>query len=247
MAKPCTIHESSGQPNIKRINNKQQTKIKAIIKTFLIKTTLILLYNIILKPKKMLKVNNNTVLKVRKPKPRFPVIKEIEKRFSPRFFSNELVKEKDLNSIFEAARWAPSGHNHQPWYFYFTPKGTSAYKKLFATLNDYNQSWAKTAPLLILACVAINNKEGKNPFAFYDLGASVISLILQAQSLGYYARQMGLFDKEKVKKNFSLDKDLEPFTVIALGKIGDYKNASKKIVEMELALRPRKTNIFKQL
>lgn len=187
------------------------------------------------------------IIKIRRPKPRYQIIKEISERFSPRYFSSEPVKEKDLHSIFEAARWAPSGHNHQPWYYYFTQKGTRAYKKLFSTLNGYNQSWAKTAPLLILACAMVNNKEGENPFAYYDLGASVLSLILQAQSLGYYSRQMGLFDKDKVKRIFSLEKNLEPFIVIALGKIGNYKDAPKEIVEMELDPRPRKTDISKQL
>jgi len=195
----------------------------------------------------MHKVDNNTILRVREPRPRFPVIKLIQERFSPRFYSDELVKEKDLSSIFEAARWAPSGHNHQPWYFYFAQKGTRAYKELFSTLNDYNQSWAKTAPLLILACAIQHNEEGENPFAYYDLGASVISLILQAQSLGYYSRQIGLFDRKKVKKIFSLEKNLEPFIVIALGKTGNYENAPEEIIEMELDPRPRKTDIAKQL
>jgi len=195
----------------------------------------------------MKKISNNAILKVRKPKPRYPVIKEIEERFSPRFFSNKPVKQEDLNSIFEAARWAPSGHNHQPWHFFYTKKGSTSYNYLFPALNKYNQSWAKTAPLLILACALIKDEKGQNPFAFYDLGASVICLILQAQSLGYYARQMGLFDEEKVKKIFKLNKNLEPFVIIALGKIGDYKNASKEIVEMELDPRPRKTNFVKEL
>jgi len=195
----------------------------------------------------MQKISNKIILNVRKPKPRFPVIKEIKERFSPRFFSNEPVKQEDLNSIFEAARWAPSGHNYQPWHFFYTTKGSNAYNYLFPTLNEYNQSWAKTAPLLILSCAVIKSEEDENPFAFYDLGAAVICLILQAQSLGYYARQMGLFDEEKVKKIFKLNKNLEPFVIIALGKIGDYKKASKEIVEMELDPRPRKTDIVKEL
>lgn len=189
----------------------------------------------------------DTILRVRTPKPRVPVIGVIQKRFSPRFFSNKAVKAEHLRSIFEAARWAPSGYNHQPWYFYYARKGTSSYTKLFSALNDHNRSWAKTAPLLILACAIAKNKYGENHFAYYDLGASVISLILQAQSLGYYSRQMGLFDKQRVKKIFSLEKNLEPFIVIALGKIGNYTNAPKEIIEMELDSRPRKINIFKQL
>lgn len=190
---------------------------------------------------------NTTVLKIHQPKPRFPVIKEIKKRFSPRFFSNTPVNKKDLDIIFEAARWAPSGHNQQPWYYYYTQKGSGAYKKLFSTLNDYNQSWANTAPILILACAITKNREGRNPFAYYDLGASVICLILQAQSLGYYSRQIGLFDKQKLKRFFKLEKGLDPYIIIAIGRIGDYQNASQQIIDYELDPRPRKTNIVKEL
>lgn len=187
------------------------------------------------------------ILQIHKPKTKYKVIKEITQRWSPRYYSPEPVLEKHLQIIFEAARWAPSGHNHEPWYYYYAKKGSLGYKQLFSTLNDYNQSWAKTAPLLVLACAEKTNKHGENPFAVYDLGASVISLILQAQSLGYYARQMGLFDKEKVKKFFKLEKKLVPFIIIALGKIGDYEKAPKEIVEMELDPRPRKTNIAQEL
>jgi nitroreductase len=154
---------------------------------------------------------------------------------------------KHLKIIFEAARWTPSAHNRQPWYFYYAEKGTNPYKILFSTLNEYNQSWTKTAPILILACSITKDEQGDNPFAFYDLGASVISLILQAQSLGYYVRQMALFDKEKVKKFFKLGENFEPFIIIALGKIGDYITAPKEIVEMEIDPRPRKTDWFKKL
>lgn len=190
---------------------------------------------------------NTIVFAARRPKPRYPVIKEIRERFSPRFFSTDPVKEKDLNSIFEAARWTPSGHNHQPWYFYYVKKGTASYNKLFSTLYDYNQAWAKSAPALILACAITKNEKGENPFAFYDLGAAVISLILQAQSLGYYSRQMGMFNKEKVKQMFKLDKNYQPFIVIALGKIGNYKDASEDMIKMELDPRPRKKYIVKAI
>ena len=191
--------------------------------------------------------NNQAVYSIHKPKPRFPVMREIQERFSPRFFASAPVKETDLRSIFEAARWAPSAHNHQPWFFYIAKKGTKTYTDLFSTLNTYNQSWAKSAPVLILACAETTNKHGENPFAVYDLGASVMSLILEAQSLGYYGRQMGLFDKRKVRLLLPLKKNLEPFVVIALGKIGDYWDAPKEIIDMELAPRPRKTKIAEEL
>ena len=188
-----------------------------------------------------------SVYSVHKPKPIFPVMKEIKERFSPRFFADRPVTESDIQSMLEAARWAPSGRHHQPWFFYIAKKGSKGYPKLFSTLNKYNQLWAHTAPLLILACAEVQNEKGENPFALYDLGASVMSLILQAQSLGYYGRQMGLFDKEKVRKLVPLPTTLEPFVIIALGKIGDYLKAPKEIIEMELDPHPRKTKISQKL
>ncbi len=189
----------------------------------------------------------NDIIKIRRPKPKYKIIKEIAERWSPRYYSDKKIPLSHLKIIFEAARWTPSAHNRQPWYFYYAAKETKPYKILFSTLNEYNQSWAKTAPILILACAITKDGQADNPFTFYDLGASVISLILQAQSLGYYAREMALFDKEKVKKIFKLEENLKPFIIIALGKIGDYKTAPKEIIEMEIDPRPRKTDLFKKL
>jgi len=185
----------------------------------------------------------NDITKIHLPQPKYKILKEISKRWSPRYFSDKPVSADHLNIIFEAARWAPSGHNDQPWYFYYAKKGTNSYDKLFSTLVDYNKSWAKTAPTLILACAIT----GDNPYAIYDLGAAVLSLILQAQSLGYHARQMALFDQEKVKQIFKLEKNLQPYTIIAMGKIGDHDKAPKEIIEFEISPRPRKKDFFKEL
>lgn len=184
------------------------------------------------------------ILKIHLPKPKYKVINEIANRWSPRHFSDKKIPQKHINYMLEASRWAPSGRNLQPWYFYYIQKQDLAYKKLFLTLNSYNQSWAKSAPLLILACV---EKPKENPFAYYDLGAAVFSLILQAQSLGYHCRQLALFDKQKVKEAFKLDDNLEPYTIVVVGKIGNYDKASKEIIDRELLPHSRKTNIFKKL
>ena len=194
-----------------------------------------------------MKTTTQEIIKVRKPKPRFKVIEVIANLFSPRFFSDGKIPKNHINSIFEAARWTPSGRNHQPWFFYLVKKESLFYQKLFSTLNEYNQKWAKSAPVLILGCTLVKNQFGENPFAVYDLGASVMSLILQAQSLGYYGRQIGLFDKEKVREIFKLDESMEPFIIIALGKIGNYKNASEEVIKMDLDPRPRKSEIYKEI
>lgn len=186
------------------------------------------------------------VIKIRKPKIRYPVIQPIANRFSPRHFSSEKIPEKDLSSIFEAARLAPSAYNYQPWFYYWTRNGSGAYKNIVSCLAELNY-WAKTAPILIVACY-LKVIEGKpDKFSLYDLGASVMSLILQAQQKNYYARQMGLFDENKLIKLLNINKDHNPYVIIALGKIGDYSNIEEIYFKKDFKLNIKKTDIAKKI
>lgn len=184
---------------------------------------------------------NDQIKKIHLPQLKSPVISSITNRWSPRFYDQSPVPEKDLEIIFEASRWTPSGYNQQDWQFFYTEKGTDSYQNIFQTLNQYNRSWAKTAPMLIVACFQ------KSDYAQYDLGAAVLALVLQAQDLGYHSRQMALFDHQKVKQFLRLDENTEPFIIIALGKLGDYSKAPPDIIEMELEPRPRKEKIFQKI
>lgn len=185
------------------------------------------------------------VFNVRKPKPKFSVVKEISERFSPRHFSSEPIPKKDLNSIFEAVRWTPSGWNFQPWHFYWAEKGTGSFNKIVSCLGKYNH-YAESAPVLIIAC-RMELVKGKKPYYHHDLGAAVMSLVLQAQHLRYYSRQMGEFDEEKIAKLLKIDKSHKPFVVIALGKIGDYKDIDEALLKRELDPKPRKEDFVKKL
>lgn len=185
------------------------------------------------------------IIKIRKPRPNYPVMKEIANRFSPRYFLDKKAEIDDINSIFEAARFAPSGWNFQPWYFYWTKKGDVSYKKIISCLTKYNR-FAKTAPILIVACF-IKKFKGKKTYYRHDLGAAVMSLVLQAQNLGYYCRQMGDFNKNKLVKLFNIDINHFPFVIIALGKLGDYRNINDELLKRELDPRPRKKDFVKKL
>lgn len=185
------------------------------------------------------------IIKIRKPRPDYPVITEIANRFSPRYFLDKKVEIDDINSIFEAARFAPSGWNFQPWYFYWTEKEDTSYNKIISCLTKYNR-FAKTAPVLIVACF-IKKFKGRKIYYRHDLGAAVMSLVLQAQHLGYYCRQMGDFNKKKLIGLFNLDKAHYPFVIIALGKLGDYKNINDELLKRELDPRPRKKDFVKKL
>src|SRR3989339_1683538 len=91
------------------------------------------------------------ILKIRKPRPDYPVIEEIVARFSPRHFLNEEININDINSIFEAARFAPSGWNYEPWYFYWSKNGERSFKKIIACLGKYNR-YAQSASILVVGC-----------------------------------------------------------------------------------------------
>lgn len=186
------------------------------------------------------------IIRIRTPKPKYPILRELNNRFSPRHYSSEQIPLPDLHRIFEAARWVPSGYNSQPWYFYWTKNKSSTFEKLLTTLPDFN-SWAQTASVLVVACYIEKGENGHNEFAVYDLGASVLALVLQAQHLGYYARQMGMFDKKKVKQIIKTKEYEEPYVIIALGKLGNYTKASKDIIQRDLTSTPRKTDFAKHI
>lgn len=185
------------------------------------------------------------IYKVRKPKPKFKVIKEIEDRFSPRHFSSTPIPQNHIDSIFEAARFAPSGWNFEPWYFYWAEKGSKSFDKIVSSLGEFNR-YAEKAPVLIVACF-IEKVKGDKAYFRHDLGAAVMSLTLQAQNLGYYTRQMGEFDEEKLIKQLNINQIHKPFVIVALGKIGDYKDINKSLLKRELDPRPRKEDFVKEV
>ncbi len=190
------------------------------------------------------------IKQIRIPPTNFPVLDNIKKRFSPRIFSSTPIPQSDLDAIFEASRLAPSGRNHQPWFFYLARAGTTEYAKLFTCIPERNM-WAKTAPVIIIACYdPIEPKDETNRWAIYDLGAAVMSLVLQATELNYACRQIGSFDWTKTKQEFSIPDPLLPFTLIAIGKMGteeDYQKADPEIIQKELVPNPRKPKIYQDL
>jgi nitroreductase len=187
-------------------------------------------------------MKTDQVLRVHLPKTKLKILDVIAKRWSPRHYSGEKIPQEHLNTILEAARWTPSAHNLQPWYFYYAQKPTKDYERLEEALSEYNHRWAKSAPLLIVACMDLKEE---SQFAHYDLGAAVFALILQAHSLGYYCRQMALFNHEKVQK--LVGKNHKPYIIVAIGKLGDYEKAEENIVRYEMDPRPRKEKISEEL
>lgn len=177
-----------------------------------------------------------------------PVADLIKDRRSIRAFSSKTVDEETIKSLFEAARWAPSSSNEQPWmYIYATPDQSALWDKLFDALNEGNRIWVKNAPLLIasLARKTFGRNGNRNVFAKHDLGAANTLLSLQAVTLGLQSHQMGGYDAEKLRSNLNLPDDLEEGSMIAVGYPGDVSNLPDRLREREIAPRERlKQNAF---
>lgn len=182
------------------------------------------------------------ILKIHLPKPKFKILDVIAKRWSPRHYLDENIPQEHINQMIEAARWTPSGHNLEPWYFYYAQKPDKGYEKLEDCLSEYNHRWAKSAPLLIVAC---EDQSEESQYGKYDLGAAVYALVLQAHALGYHCRQMALFNHERVRE--IVKRHHEPYIIIAVGKLGDYEKAEEHIIRYEIDPRPRKESIVEEL
>lgn len=171
-----------------------------------------------------------------------PISELIQKRRSIRAFSDRLVDDDKIRSLFEATRWAPSSTNEQPWvYVYATRDQTELWKKLFEPLNEGNKVWAKDAPLLIFSLARRNftRYEGANAHALYDLGGANAFLSLQAVELGLQVRQMAGYNVEMAIDNLNVPAEYEPGVFIAVGYPGDPSNLPDKLRAREHAPRER--------
>ncbi|MDQ4213441.1 nitroreductase family protein [Microbacterium capsulatum] len=171
-----------------------------------------------------------------------PVMEVLADRWSPRAFDTELpIDEQKLASALEAARWAPSANNSQPWRFLVARRGTALHNGIQAALMGFNQTWAPHAAALIVAIAETETEDGQPvPFAAYDLGQAVAHLSVQAHHDGLVVHQMGGFDREAVRALSGLDERFVPLTVVALGELGDLAALPEALQERETAPRTRR-------
>jgi nitroreductase len=144
----------------------------------------------------------------------------LSERWSPRGFDRDhLVGDDEMAALLEAARWAPSAGNSQPWRFLVARRGEDAHGQLFAALHPGNQAWAGAASALVLVAARTSADDGTaQPFALYDTGQAVALLVTQAQAHGLSAHQIGGFDGAAVRNAFGLDDNLTPVVIIAVGR-----------------------------
>jgi nitroreductase len=168
-----------------------------------------------------------------------PIFRE---RWSPRAFSSKPVSAQDLHRVFEAARWAPSSNNEQPWRWVVGLRGTPTHDKIVASLMGFNQAWAGKAPVLIVGLAKAKMGNGSpNMFAFHDLGAANASLVLQAMALGLATHQMGGVDREKARALLEIPNEYEIGAGMALGYQDEPETlGNEELIKREVAPRQRR-------
>ncbi len=173
-----------------------------------------------------------------------PIHDLLRRRWSPRAFSERMVEPEKLRSLFEAARWAPSSSNEQPWQFVVGTKADPpAYDRLLACLKENNKKWAFRAPVLLLSVARMNFEEDGTPnrHAWHDTGMAALSLSLQATAMGLVAHQMAGFDREMARVELKIPAGYEPVAMIAVGYSGDPAILDERLRQRELASRERKS------
>ncbi|HEX9761174.1 MAG TPA: nitroreductase family protein [Candidatus Acidoferrales bacterium] len=171
-----------------------------------------------------------------------PIHELLKRRWSPRAFDARPVEEEKLRQLFEAARWAPSSFNDQPWRFIVTRRGEPAHQKLVDCLVPGNAVWAAAAPVLALSVASLNFSRNAKPnrHAAHDVGMAVANLLVQATSLGLFVHQMAGFDAEKARAAFDIPADHDPVAAMTIGYAGDPASLPEKLRAGESALRTRK-------
>lgn len=167
----------------------------------------------------------------------------IKERYSPLAYSDRLVEPEKLRSLLEAARWAASSFNEQPWHFIVaTKEEPQEFARLLECIVPGNVVWAKDAPVLMLSVAKLTFDHGGTPnrHAFHDVGQATANLALQATALGLAVHQMGGFDADRARETYSIPEGFEPVAAIAVGYPGDPEMLPESLRARALARRTRR-------
>jgi len=173
----------------------------------------------------------------------YPIQELLARRWSPYAFQDRPVPENDLRSLFEAARWAASSFNEQPWtYIVATKEDPEQFQQVLSCLVEFNQAWAKAAPVLALGIASLTSaRSGQvNRAAVHDLGLAAGNLLVEATARGLVVHQMlGIFP-DKARQVFDIPEGFEAWTAIAIGYRGDPASLPDALRERECRPRQRK-------
>jgi len=164
----------------------------------------------------------------------FEIMEEIKTRWSTRAFSGEKIEKESLLPLFEAARYAPSCFNEQPWRFILAVEEDER-ADILETLAPGNQLWAKKASALVIILVdtKFSRNSKNNRWAKFDTGTAWGYLSLEAERQGFIAHPMGGFSMEKVIEKYQIPESLYPLAVVAIGKRGNPDDLPEEIKNME--------------
>lgn len=156
-------------------------------------------------------------------------------RWSPRSMTGEELDNEEIMSLFEAARWAPSSYNNQPWRFIYAKRNTEHWDRLFNLLAEGNRAWAKNSALLVVVISRKNFEYNEKPAIThqFDTGSAWENLALEAFSRGIVAHGMQGFDYDKARIDLEIPIDFEVMAMIAIGKKGSRDNLSPELQEKE--------------
>ncbi len=174
---------------------------------------------------------------------RAPIHELLRRRWSPYVYSERGVPPEILVSLLEAARWAPSSYNEQPWAFIVATKENAAeFERLLSCLVPGNQEWARQAPVLMLSVAKLNFDRGGKPnrHAFHDVGLAAMSLVVEAMARGLYVHQMAGILPERARELYSIPEGWDVVAGIAIGYHGDSSAVSEKLRQRDAAPRSRK-------
>ena len=173
----------------------------------------------------------------------YPIQQVLAERWSPYGFDGRPVAEADLRSLFEAARWAASSYNEQPWsYLVATKENPPEFERLLLCLAEGNQAWAKAAPALVLGVVSLQfAKNGKdNRAAVHDLGLAAGNLVMEATARGLSVHQMIGILPDKARELYRIPEHFEAWTAMAIGYKADPAKLPDDLKKRDLAPRERK-------
>lgn len=173
---------------------------------------------------------------------RLPVIDLIKNRWSARAFSEENLTAEHLLTLFEAASWAPSSMNEQPWRYRFALRGTSRFEQIWECLLPGNQPWAKDAAALLVCTVNKNFERNGRPnrHALHDAGMANAFLLLQATQMEIYGHILAGYDSDKLRAAFELPDGEQDVCILALGFLGTPEQLDEPYRTREITPRSRR-------
>ena len=159
-------------------------------------------------------------------------------RWSPRAMSGEEISDTELMRLFEAARWAPSSYNGQPWRFIYAKRNSESWDKLFSLMVDFNKSWAKNAAVLVVIISRKNFEHDGKPSVThqFDAGAAWENLALQGETQGLVTHGMQGFDYEKARRDLSIPTTFDVMAMVAIGKPAPKEILPTDVQQREQAL-----------